>query len=260
MEQLEEEDLLATQMAREAEDEKAATLKQRGLLRELCEHNMRENGAMTAFNERSGAIEDEEDRKIREMAIAEMDEADLRRSVDEARHRARLLAREKLIEAERKRQEATRTVQQDFLDQQIEEQVTKDQAAITANLGRTGWLVRARERARRQDFVESLALKAPRAEQKKERELKTVFPFHGHVPDSDAARDRDEARARNSRDLFEFQKQQEREKRDREGVEKGRTRLEFLHERQKEQAELETAPQYAKDLLSKGAAADEDLG
>jgi hypothetical protein len=189
------------------------------------------------------------------MAIAEMDEADRRRSVDEERHRAKLLAREKLIEAERKRQEATRTVQQDFLDRQIEEQLTKDQAAISANLARTERLARER----RQDFLESLALKAQRAEQKKERENKTVFPFHGHAPEDDAAGDRDEARARNSRDLFEFQKQQDREKRDREAAEKERTRLEFLHERQKEQAELETAQQYAKDLLSKAAAPDEDL-
>jgi hypothetical protein len=136
-EQIEDEAVLANQLQREFDAEKAATIRQKTLARELRERNMRENQAMIAFKERSEEIEQAEERRINELAVAMMDEEDRRKAVDAERHRAKLLAREKLIDAERKRQEATRTIQEDFLDKQLREQHEKEQAAIATNAART---------------------------------------------------------------------------------------------------------------------------
>jgi hypothetical protein len=194
--EIETELVLVAQMQRELEGEAAAAAAQKRAMRELRERNMRENEAMIAYRELMRAIDAEEDRRIRALEVALMDEQDRRKAVDAEAHRTKLAARQRLIDAERIRQEATRTVHQDFLDKQIAEQLAKDQAAIEATRERTRRLARER----RQEFVESLAVRAYKEEMKKEKKGQAAFPLAGEAPEDDAMRQRDEPRAKHVQD------------------------------------------------------------
>jgi hypothetical protein len=208
---------------------------------------------MMVFKERALEIEELEERKIREEAIAQMDEQDARKEADQRRHREKMLAYEKLIEAERQRQLATKTIQQDFLDKQLMEEHEKEQRRIAADAAKSEALIAERRR----DFQATLALKAQREQEKKIRkEAKFPFPFNGDTTLEDAARARDMQKLQNERDLRRFQLRQLAEKKEREAAEREREKLEFKHEKEKEERELEKAQQYALDLLQKAAEAD----
>jgi hypothetical protein len=254
-EQIEDEQVLLSQMEQEAVIEKASTIAHRQLMRQLREQNVRENEGMIVYKQRMKDIEAEEDRRIRSMAIAEMEENERRKAVDAETHRTKLLARERLIEAERQRQEATRTIHEDFLEKQLQDQYEKDRSSIAATMARSDQL----SRERREEFLDSLALKAHQQEQRKQKEKKKVFPFDGNSSEDDAVRERDLLRAKHAKDLEGFQHDQAREKKERESAERERTRLEFIVARQKEQAEFEVAQEYAKNLLANATLPDERI-
>jgi hypothetical protein len=154
---------LADQLRRDAELEEEAQRAQRRIAADLRQQNVRENEKLIEFRERMRKIDAAEDRKIRELAIAQMDVEEQRRDAEERRKRERLLAREKLIEGERKRQEETRGEYQDFLDKQIAEQNEKDFAEIRAMQAKRKRLLQEKRR----DFLESVALKEQREKEKK---------------------------------------------------------------------------------------------
>lgn len=79
-----------------------------------------------------------------------------------------MAARQRLIEAETKRQETIRRAQQDFLNEQLAEQHDEEKEEITEM------------NERRQDYLESRALAQEMAKVKAEREQNTkVFPCDG---------------------------------------------------------------------------------
>lgn len=251
-EDLEDERLIAEQMAIEAEEEKIAVMQQRQLARDLMKETMSENDKMIKYKERQAQIEEIEEEKIRKMALFNIEEEERRKAIDEKRHRDKLLARQSLIEAERKRQEATKTIQQDFLDKQLAEQHEKELKEVAEITAKQNRLIEERKR----DFLETNQLKAIREKEQRERKKnKRPYPFNGDTTAEDQARERDLQKMRNEQELRKFQIQQTKEKKEREEAERERERLEFLYEREKEQQELEEAQEYARAIL---AQADED--
>jgi hypothetical protein len=174
-----------------------------------------------------------------------MDEEDERRAAEIARKSERLAARQKLIDAEARRQEATKTEHQDFLDKQLAEEHEKEKKEITEmNERRTRLL-----NERRQDFLESRALIEARSKVKTEREQNTrVFPWDGDEEGNEAYRQRQAALSKAAQDQAQFQRTQAREKREKEAVEREREKLEFKH---RVEAFLRRAQDYACELLQK---------
>ncbi|OHT06625.1 hypothetical protein TRFO_25302 [Tritrichomonas foetus] len=197
-------------------------------------------------------MEEMEDAKIRQLEIETMDEEDRRREFDEKRRRDKLLARESLIEAERQRQLAAKTQQQDFLDKQLAEQHEKEMKELEQIRNKQTRLLDERRR----DYLQTMSIKKEMEKEKHDRKYnKHPFPFDGNTLLEDEARTRDVKKMQNLKDLQKFQLQQAKEKREREEAEKERERLEFMYERQKDEEELAMAQDYARRLL---AQADQD--
>lgn len=252
----EEEVILLQHMQKEAALEREAVARQKELARKQMEDSIRENTLMIRYKDQMKKIDELEDAKIQKLAIEIMDEEDRRKALDEKRKRDKLLARESLIEAERQRQIATKTQQQDFLDKQLNEQHEKELKELEQIRKKQTRLLDERRR----DYLQSMALKNEMEKEKTYRKYnKQPFPFDGNTILEDQARERDMKKMQNLRDLQKFQLQQMREKKEREAAEKEREKLEFLHERQKDEEELQIAQDYAKKLLEKADAEDNDF-
>ena len=252
----EEEVIILQHNQKEAAMERQAVARQKELARKQMEESVRENDLMIRYKDQMKKIDELEDARIRQLQIELMDEEDRRKEFDEKRRRDKLLARESLIEAERQRQLATKTQQDDFLDKQLREQHEKDMKELEQIRTKQTRLLDERRR----DYLQSMAIKNEMEKEKTNRKYnKQPFPFDGNTLLEDQARERDMKKMQNLKDLQKFQLQQMREKKEREAAEKERERLEFLHERQKDEEELQMAHDYAKRLLEKAEAEDNEV-
>jgi hypothetical protein len=249
----EDEQVLADHARLEAEQERAVAAGQRQRERELREANIRENAAIARFRERMRELEALEDQRIRDAAVRQMDDEEERREEDAKRKRDRLLARERLIDAERQRQIRALTVEEDFLDRQLDQQHQKEQDEIARTVARRDRLARER----RSDFLDSLRLREQKERERRERRFaRRPFPARENNQTDDRSTERAIQKVRNESDMRQFQLNQMMEKKEREAAERERERLEFDHERQKEQHDLQVAQEYARKLLADAATHD----
>jgi hypothetical protein len=205
------------------------------------------NAETVRYREALAALADEEDGRLLRERTQVMELEDARRAADAKRMRERVEARQRLIDAETRRQMQEKTTQQDFLERQLEQQHEKERSEIEAIIERRQRLADER----RAEFILSRQLGDTK------RRRKVEFPLEAPGPQEQAAERRLREKAQIARDAQEFQRQQVREKKERERAEVERDRLEFNHRVQQEQEFLRRAQQYARDLLAK-AHEDED--
>jgi hypothetical protein len=223
--------------------------------RKARKHNMDvrlANDEMVRYKESLSAIDDEEERREIRLRTQIMDEQDARAEEELKRRNDRLAARQKVIDAEAKRQIETRVIQEDFLDRQLDRQHAKESKEIADLLATRNRLADER----RQNFVEDMKSAEQRRVQKQEREAShAAYPWAGDQEENEKAEQRIIALKKGSKDLREFQRAQAREKRAREAGEREREKLELKHAVDTDQAFLRRAQDYACEIL---AAADQD--
>jgi hypothetical protein len=246
-EKREDERILSEHFAWEVEQEKIAQSKARRRAQKFQKEVAARNAELLRYRESLAELEDIEERRIREERAGVMDEEDERRAAEIKRKEQRVAARQSLIDAETRRQLATKREEQDFLDKQLDEQHEKEQREIDELLEKRRRLAEERRR----EFLESRALVDKKQKTKKQREAERCeFPLPPAPEDAEMER-RVLARQKAAKDTQGFQRQQMQDKKEREAAERERERLEWNHKFEQDEAFLHRAQEYACDVLKK---------
>jgi hypothetical protein len=234
-------------------------VQQEEAVRKARQHNIDvrlANDEMMRYKESLTAIDDEEERRERRLREQIMDEQDARAAAELKLRNDKLAARQKVIDAEAQRQIATRVIQQDFLERQLDLQHEKESNEINELLATRNRLAEER----RQDFLDAVKATEKRRLQKEEREAhQAVYPWTGDQEENERVEQRTMAFRKMSKDLQEFQRNQARDKRNKDLAERERQKLEFKHTVEQDQAFLQRAQNYACELLANADRDDSDL-
>jgi hypothetical protein len=242
-EQIEDDLFLRQEYIRAEEAEKEIARRKKAEERMKMEQSMKENKEMEFFKKRKAEIEKKEDQKILEMFIKQMDEQDARAMASKKAKQDKLLARQSLIDAEAKRQAATKKVEEDFLEKQLEEQYKKEAEHIAALTAQKEKLQQERHR----DMVEAMRLQRLQEQRKK---TKVYFPDDSVDEATQDSFDRILKKLQNQKEIAAFQKKQAQEKREREQAEREREKLEYEAELEKDREDMYIAQEYARKLLA----------
>lgn len=245
-ENMRDELLIAEQMKLELEKEREAILERKRKERENMMDAKRQNDLILRYKEKMKDVEKEEDRRLRELFAKTLDEQDERRAAEEKRKHDRLNARQALIDAEAKRQMATRKVEQDFLDKQLREQYEKESKAIAELTAKQQRL----QEERRKEFLESMALKESKKRERLERlKNKRKFPNAQELEEDRIFEQRILERKRITKEVYDFRLKQIQEKKEREAAEAERNRLEFQKMLDDDADYLARAREYGRTVL-----------
>jgi hypothetical protein len=238
--------LIARQMDWELVKEQEAARQVRMRAQANSAENLRQNQVLESYKESMRAVEEEEDARIKRLRERILDEQDERKAADEKRKQDRLKARQALIDAEARRQMAEKREQEDFLERQLEQQHAKEAAHVAALTARRLSLREEREK----EFRDGVAKQAHREKTKLEKlKHRQMFPFDGDDPENVLWAARDEARAKQKKDLQTFQVQQWREKKEKDAANREREKLEYNYAIAKDRDFLQRTQDYAAGLL-----------
>lgn len=251
-----DEQLIAQQMKLELQREEEARIEKQRKMRQDMMDNVRQNELIMRHKEKMKAVEEEENRRLRELFAKTLDEQDERREAEEKRKRDRLNARQALIDAEAKRQMETRKTQEDFLEKQQREQYEKDRKALEELAARRQRL----QEERRKDYLEAMALKEAKKKEKLERtKNKSKFPNAQELEEDRKFEQRLLERKRITKEVADFRLKQMQEKKEREAAEAERARLEYQKMLDDDAAYLARAQEYAKTVLGQAQEDNDDL-
>jgi hypothetical protein len=250
-----EEQILALQMAWEADQEREALRTARRIAMEHVKENQRWNTELVRYKETMGTVEEEEEirlKKLREQIFTEEEE---RKAAELKRKNDRLARTQKLIDIETKRQMNAKQCEDDFLDRQIERQFEKESRRVAEVTARK----RKLENERKMEHDEVMALKEEKEREKLERSRKKEkFTFEGVDEDVLKLERREQERKRACLDLQQFQRDQAREKKERDGASREREILEELHHFEEDRDFLERARKYANEKLREAKALEDE--
>jgi hypothetical protein len=191
--------------------------------------------------------------RLRERVLDEQDE---RRAAEAQRRSEKVAAQQRLIDSGLRQQMATKRLNDDFLDRQIDRQQQKESREIEELTARRVKLAEERRR----DFLESGPATAVRRTMKQDRQMSAhAFPWHGEDEAIRQAEERRAAAQKATRDCRDFQLRQAREKKQTEAAEKERSRLEFRQQVAEDEAFMRRAQDYAASMLAKAHQDDNDF-